>query len=339
MKLKDLAMGVSDLLKIDPKTLMVEPGFNIRFDRPELTEANEELKESIRASGIQRPFMVRLKDDQVYVVDGHRRLQAVMTLLEEGVEIPSVPCLPEGRGVSEADRTAFLITANSGLPLSQLEKGEVCKRLLGFGWTMDQIGAKLGLGAKQVGNLVDLAGAPQEVKELVSTGQVSATLALKEIKKAPATAAATLKTAVTDAKAQGKTKATAKDIKKKAVETVAAEKILAFGSNALGTPLGMTFPEAGATMDIDVDPFSSPSPAPRPTLAESLAEAAKQPEQDKSELVPDEDGVMPKPKVRHTAVKFAEIVDSLYQILNVDTLATAQIIARDALGVSGIKGY
>ena len=62
MKLKDLTVGVTDLLKIDPRVLNIDPDFNVRIDGPDLAEANQQLKESIRANGVQTPLKVRLKD-------------------------------------------------------------------------------------------------------------------------------------------------------------------------------------------------------------------------------------------------------------------------------------
>lgn len=179
MKLQDIAVGRSDLLRIDPRKIVVDPSFNVRADTPELQEHIATLARSISEIGVQKPLTVRLHNDAPYLVDGHCRLQAALLL---GDMIQTVPCLPEGRGVSEADRTLMLLTQNSGMPLTPLEKAAVFSRLLGYGWSEADIARKAGYSVQHVRNLLDLNAAPSEVLDMVRSGEVSATLAIQEIK-------------------------------------------------------------------------------------------------------------------------------------------------------------
>ena len=299
MRLKDIAVGVSDVLKIDPRQLVVEPGFNVRMEGPELDEHIASLKGLIRASGVQRPLVVRLKDDRAVVVDGHCRLRAVMELIDEGVDIQSVPCLPEGRSVSESERTALLITANSGKPLSALEKGEVFKRLVGYGWSLSQISQKVGIGEKQINNLLELTSADDSVKGMIAAGEVSATTALKTIQaEGNEQAAETLKKAVETAKAEGRTKATAKTIKK-------------------ATKVAEPEPAEPSTIEDEHDPILGSS---------------------NSADLPQEEGqkevwVEQRPRITCTAAKWKEAIDVLFHAVECDDIKIIHAIIRDFLGL------
>jgi ParB-like chromosome segregation protein Spo0J len=220
-KLKDLSLGVTDLLNIPLDALDIDPGFNVRLDTPELADHIATIAESIKASGFlrTRPLTVRLSADQTkaVVVDGHCRLAAARLAAASGVEIKSLPCIPEGRGVSVEDRTLMLLTANSGLVLSPLEQATVIKRLLSFGWSESEIGRRIGKTRQHVANLLDLAGAPPQVRELVANGTVSATEAVKTVRREGGPGAVeVLTTAAETARAEGRTKVTGKHIQPKA---------------------------------------------------------------------------------------------------------------------------
>lgn len=213
-RLKDLADGVSDLFKIDPRIIKVQEGFNVRQPGPALDEHIAKLSNSIAVLGVQTPLTVRLEGDEVLLVDGHCRLAATLKAIESGSNIQTVPCIPEGRYADEGDRTLMLVTRNDGKPLEPLEKAEVFKRLIGFGWTEDKIAQKAGLSTKQVQNLLTLSAAPMEVKELVSSGEVAASTAIKTIKQEGSgkIAAQLLSEAVQTAKANGQAKVTPKTV-------------------------------------------------------------------------------------------------------------------------------
>ena len=308
MRLKDLAAGVSDLFKFDPRILQIDPTFNVRRDTPELRQHIDELKGSIREHGVKKPLKVRLDGERVFIVDGHTRLRAVMELIEDGAEIETVPCVPEARFVSEADRTLDLLTENSGKPLEPLEKGEVFKRLLAFGWDEARIALKSGLGVKQVQNLLALSAAPEAVKEMVSNGEVSATTALRAVQaEGGAQATETLKEAVAEAKANGKGKATPKAVAAAAATrqankaAVAAPKAddeqeppPAFTRNQVGA--GLIRPSAPA-------PASTPAPAPR---------------------------VIQMPV--STPAKFRQLVETLHACLDTTDVKMIHALIRDALG-------
>ena len=183
-RLRDLKVGVRDLIMLPPGIIRVEPGHNPRNYRlPENREHLEELKKSIAAIGVQVPLLVRFDSapKEPVLVDGECRLQAALELIQEGVEILSVPTV-QVQGNNEADRLVLSLTANTGKPLSKWEIGSAFKRLYGYGWTEEQVADKLGYTTRYVSECIELTDAPEEVKKLLSEEAVTPSLALKHIR-------------------------------------------------------------------------------------------------------------------------------------------------------------
>ncbi len=214
-RLKDIAEGVKDLYMLDPAIITEEPGWNARIEGPELDAHIRQLCDSIKENGVKEPLTVYMKDDVVILTNGHCRLAAVKLALSESAEIKSVPCRVEERYCNDADRVLSLITRNSGKPLSPLEQSSVVKRLLAFGWSISQIATKTGFSISHVNDLAVLCGADAVVTDLVAAGTVSATTAVKTVKKHGSKAPEKLQEGVTVAKAAGSTRVTAKHLAEK----------------------------------------------------------------------------------------------------------------------------
>lgn len=182
-RLKDLAVGTKDLYMLSPDIINEEPGWNARIDGPDLDAHIRQLADSIKEVGVQEPVTVYQKGDTIILTNGHCRLMAVRLAITEGADILSIPCRVEDRYSNDADRVLSLITRNSGKPLSPLEQSTVVKRLVAFGWTVSQIASKTGFSVSHVNDLLVLGGASAAVTEMVSNGQVSATAAVKTIRK------------------------------------------------------------------------------------------------------------------------------------------------------------
>lgn len=209
--LRDIATKRSDVFHVAPSELQVKAGWNCR----NLNDADNKahvasLKMSIREVGVQEPLSVFREGDTTYVSDGHCRLAAVLELLSEGVEIATVPVKTEGRGASEAD--AVLRQALDGKPKTAFELGIIFKRLMGYGWTEEQIAAKSGKGIQSVRMSLELQAAPAPVLKMVASGRVAPTLAVQVLAKEGENAAKVLSDAVDTAAQQGKTHATAQHI-------------------------------------------------------------------------------------------------------------------------------
>ena len=215
----DIAMGRSDLYRIDPRTLVVKEGWNCRDVDFDPTNADDlALALSIAANGVKEPLTVTWQEGQAFVTNGHRRRAAAIYAIEElGAVIPVVPVRTEDRHTNEADHVFSMIVRNSGKPLSPIEQGRVFKRLVELGWSESDIAAKSGMSAVWVRQLLDLQAAPAAVTDLVKDGRVSATLAAERLKKSKGDGEAVAKElteAVEKAKSEGKERATAKHLRK-----------------------------------------------------------------------------------------------------------------------------
>jgi ParB-like chromosome segregation protein Spo0J len=95
-RLRDLGDGRRDLIMLDPRKIVVEPGLNPRdYKLQENLDHLNELKASIRASGTLQPLWVRfdVKTKAAVLVDGECRLRANLELIADGEEIVAVPCV------------------------------------------------------------------------------------------------------------------------------------------------------------------------------------------------------------------------------------------------------
>jgi ParB/RepB/Spo0J family partition protein len=207
--IKTEAVGRKDLFLIAPEKIQEKAGWNVRDASPELTEHIEELALSISQIGVQQPLTVYMEDDIIYLSDGHCRLSAVRKAIEMGAEIKSVPCRVEERYSNDADRVLTMITRNSGKPLTPFEKSKVIKQLVNFGWSKEDIAAKIGMTAAYVVRLLEMQSMPEQLKEAVVSGNVSASLALSEYKAGGDAAAAD----IVQKAEQGEKKVTKKSLK------------------------------------------------------------------------------------------------------------------------------
>lgn len=206
--LASVAVGRSDLFRIDPRNLKVKDGWNCRDDYGNI----DELAASIGEVGVKEPLTVVWQNDEAWVTDGHRRLKATLQAIANGADIKSVPCKSEERHANDADRLFSQILRNSGKPFTALENAKVYQRLVGFGWTQSDIAKKAGISAARVSQVLELLTLPEPVKALVSTGQVSASLALITVKEHNGEKAlAILNDAVVVAQQSGRVKAKPSD--------------------------------------------------------------------------------------------------------------------------------
>jgi ParB family chromosome partitioning protein len=215
MGIKELSIGRSDMFRIDPRIMQEKEGWNVRTPSPELTEHIRALANSIKEVGVKVPLKVKIENEAVYVTAGHCRLAATMLAISEGTDIKSIPVIPEDRGSTEADRVVDIVISNEGKPLTILEQAEAYFRLKSWGWSADQIAKKTGYTETHIKSCVTLRSANPEILSLISSGKVSATLAMKLISEhGEPEALKMLSGAVETAVKAGKKKATEKDTRK-----------------------------------------------------------------------------------------------------------------------------
>lgn len=184
MAIKDVAAGRSDLYRLDPKIIQIKDGWNSReANDPANASHVAELAASIKEIGVKKPLVCYMENEVVYVTDGHCRLQAVMHLIEAGVEIKSVPVMVEDRFSNEADRIFSQIVHNAGKPLTSLEQAKVFKRLVDLGWAQKDIALKAGITGGRVSQLLELNTLPVILQKYIIEGKASANMVLQTYKK------------------------------------------------------------------------------------------------------------------------------------------------------------
>lgn len=184
MALKDFAEGRTDVYKIDPRKIKIKEGWNSR-EANDPANANHvvELAASIKEIGVKRPLVCFTEGDDIFVTDGHCRLQAVMHLIEQGTDVKTVPVLNEDRYANEADRVFSQIVHNAGKPLTSLEQAKVFKRLVDLGWAQKDIAAKAGITGGRVSQLLELNTLPVILQKYIIEGKASANMVLQTYKK------------------------------------------------------------------------------------------------------------------------------------------------------------
>jgi ParB family transcriptional regulator, chromosome partitioning protein len=161
-------VGRTDYFRVDPRMVKIVEGWNPRslFD----AEKMEELKESIKENGIR----VKINgDNEMTLIDGERRLRAVMTAIEEGAEIVSIPAIMENKKMNACDAIILALTANTGEPLSIVDEAGAIKKLQNYGLKVEDIAKKLGKSVPTIYNRLRLLDASPEVLNEMEEGNLS----------------------------------------------------------------------------------------------------------------------------------------------------------------------
>lgn len=166
---------------VDPRAIDRRPGFNPRFTFLEI----QELAATIAAQGVLNPLRVRRNPQDAtrwVLVDGDRRLQAIMLLLELGHQFPEgVPAIIVGKDQSEMqDLIQTFVASNHTKPWLAIEEAGAYQRLMAAGMTVAQISHDVGRSVQHIEYTVGLLSAAPEVQQAIADGTISATVG-KEI--------------------------------------------------------------------------------------------------------------------------------------------------------------
>lgn len=211
-----LAEGRTDLFRMDPRKIVVKEGWNSRdFDLPENKEHVAHLARSIQEVGVKEPLTGYLNDGEFVLTNGESRLRAVMSLIEQGVDVKTVPVQPEPRHASEADHLASQIIRNSGKPFTPIENAKVYAKLMDLGWTAKEIAEKTGMTPERVNQIAKLNTVTPKVRKHIQKGEITSTLVQRIQSKAKDAKEVETKVvaAIKKAKTEGKKKATPKHAK------------------------------------------------------------------------------------------------------------------------------
>lgn len=219
--MNELGAKSRDLYMVPIDGIRKHPNFNIvRIDKAKYDAKVREIADSIKANGFysSQPIKVFVaKEDGaevVYVTNGHTRLDAARLAIEEGCQLEHLPAVPWPAGTTVEDITVSLYTENNGDPITPYGIALLCKRLVELGVEDTKIAERFSLGIGYVRSLLQLAGAPKAVREMVQSGKVSATLAVETLKKEGSNAVKVLQASEKVAQELGKDKVTKKVVKK-----------------------------------------------------------------------------------------------------------------------------
>lgn len=232
MKMRDFSRA-GEIFLVDPELIEEREGYNIRdLDSPEVQEHIRKMANAIHESGTSNfpPISVQIEGDKMFVVSGHCRRRAHVLAKQEAAPVQGIRVVQSK--LNEHERVIDLLTSNDGLPLTQLQKAKVVKRLVDFDWSIAEIAKKMGVTHRVISDLLILLEAPQEIKTLVEDNKISATLAVETMKE-DSNAVQTLNTAVENATKQGKKRATKRHIETKVKEVKLDLKLCPFCGDQL----------------------------------------------------------------------------------------------------------
>lgn len=210
----------ADAEKIDYFSIFPEPGFNPAGRTEEDDEDDEELYQFIVNNGVLAlpQWEVRPRaEGGVWIVDCHRRHKQTGRAIREGHFQPD----KEGRYLipvkqfvgNDLERLYRIATSNKSKKMKPLQFAELCRRAHhGFGQSVKQIADGMQCPVSSVEAALVLAGANHDVQQMVRSGEVSKTTAVRVVKKEGDAAGKALRDAQQAARLQGKSKVTAKQV-------------------------------------------------------------------------------------------------------------------------------
>lgn len=142
-----------------------------------------ELADSIRQKGLLQPLLVKRRNGKYELIAGERRLRAAQM-----IGLPDVPAIVMDQMTDSESFQIALIENIQREDLMPLEEAEAYARLMESGpMTQEELASRLGKDRSTIANYVRLLSLPQEVKDLLNAGRISAgharaILALSDVK-------------------------------------------------------------------------------------------------------------------------------------------------------------
>lgn len=152
----------NEFYPVDPNQIVIQKDWNVReiFDL-------EDLISSIVENGVRNPIHVKkLKNSSdLILIDGERRLRAVLEANKRGADIKSIPTIIHKKPLNEADELLIQFVANDGKRFTPVEEAKLFQRFINWGWTQTEVAKKVGRSQAHVSErlkLIDLSPAGQQ---------------------------------------------------------------------------------------------------------------------------------------------------------------------------------
>ena len=164
----------SDIYRIDPRNIVVQPGFNSRVDFGDI----DELAEQIRENGVLNPItVIPFKEEdgseKYRLVDGERRYRATMKLIENGFDIPRIPSLFQPKATTEEEMLIQQLIRNEGKQFNEYELGIAYNKFRKLGYTNAEIAQKLGIKRWKVDCFLAHLDRDERVQTLLKEGRIT----------------------------------------------------------------------------------------------------------------------------------------------------------------------
>jgi len=169
------------MVEVERLTLVYDkehPLYDPRVENP----PPESMIANIAMNGVLEPIIVRKNGDLVEVVAGRGRtkstLEANRRLAAEGKPPILVPCI--FRNGDDADLYGVMVSENEiRKEDAMVIKGVKARKLLNMGYTVQQIAVTFGVSRQAVENWLAADELPQEIKDAVESGEITATAAVE----------------------------------------------------------------------------------------------------------------------------------------------------------------
>jgi ParB-like chromosome segregation protein Spo0J len=169
---------------VDPTLIDVKEGWNARTDMGDLEQLAAQImtQKHLDGVGVLNDIRVQEKGDgsgRYWLVDGERRYQAVMGLIDGGEFFEfGIPAKIEPADADPKDLIAKMFLANEGKPLLPYEEGLYFKRLqTEFGMTAKEMEKFTGRSDSTIWYGLALVEADEDLVEAITSGKVGTTIA------------------------------------------------------------------------------------------------------------------------------------------------------------------
>jgi ParB-like chromosome segregation protein Spo0J len=169
-----LVKNTGQYMETDPRLIVVDEGFNERINFGDM----EWLCDNICKVGVNRPLTVYKRDDKFVLIDGERRLRAVLMAIERGIEFKRVPVLIRSGKMLASRLKEEMVLSNDGKHLLPVEEGGAFLKFQTWNWTLKEIAARFNRSESHVQNCIMLAESCRAIVEILATGKISAKVAL-----------------------------------------------------------------------------------------------------------------------------------------------------------------
>lgn len=217
--MKDSGSGSRDLWQVPIDQIQVIEGLNPRVMNAAYKAHIDQLAASMVSEGYYQDqplagYVAKKGDGQeVLIYSGHSRLAAaklanllIQSSNPKGPFIERLPVVVSTQGLTIEDITVSLVRGNGGKSLTYYETAIVCKRLVRYGFDLEEIARRTGFTVPLVKNRLMLISAPAKLREMVANDEMSATLAIELLNEHGENVLEALDAAKVIATTEGKTK-------------------------------------------------------------------------------------------------------------------------------------